>query len=108
MTIIDRKLLQENSGVCALVDGIQVAVFYLPQEQPQVFAIANWDPVGEANVLSRGIVGDMDGELVVASPLYKQHFSLNSGRCLEDDTISVPVYHARLEENAAVISLHEH
>ena len=31
-------------------------------------------PLGEAFVLSRGIVGDIQDELCVASPLYKQHF----------------------------------
>lgn len=74
-----------GGGVCALVDGCQVAVFYLPDEQPAVYAIDNFDPIGGANVLSRGIVGDVRGELVVASPLYKEHYSLLSGRCLEKD-----------------------
>ena len=34
---------------------------------------------------ARGIVGDIKGVAVVASPVYKQHFSLKSGHCLEDD-----------------------
>jgi assimilatory nitrate reductase catalytic subunit len=50
------------------------------------------------NVLSRGIVGDLGGELVVASPLYKQHFSLITGRCLEEPEHAVPVYLARIHE----------
>lgn len=75
--------LVENSGVCALINGQQVAIFYLPQETPAVYALDNWDPVGRANVLYRGIVGDIGGELVVASPLYKEHYSLRTGRCLE-------------------------
>jgi nitrite reductase (NADH) small subunit len=48
-------------------------------------------------VLSRGIVGDLRGELVVASPVYKQHFSLVSGRCLEDPAVRVAVFPVRLE-----------
>jgi nitrite reductase (NADH) large subunit len=35
-----------------------------------------------AHVLSRGIVGELRGERVVASPLYKHHYSLATGRCL--------------------------
>ena len=31
-----------------------------------------------ANVLSRGLVGDLQGERVVASPIYKHHFSLRT------------------------------
>src|SRR4051812_2182075 len=59
-----------NCGVCALVDGEQVAIFRLDDDR--VFAIGNGDPFSGANVLSRGLVGDLKGELVVASPIYKQ------------------------------------
>jgi NAD(P)H-dependent nitrite reductase small subunit len=84
-----------NTGVCALVGGQQVAVFRLDDDS--VYALSNHDPFSRANVLSRGIVGDLKGELVVASPVYKQHFSLASGRCLEDPQVRVPVFAARLE-----------
>ena len=80
-----------DTGVCALVAGEQVAVFRVEEK---VYAVGNRDPFSRANVLSRGIVGDLKGELVVASPVYKQHFSLLTGRCLEDPSVSVPVYRA--------------
>ena len=82
-------------GVCALVAGEQVAVFRVDDDR--VFALGNRDPFSGANVLSRGIVGDLKGELVVASPVYKQHFSLLTGRCLEDESVSVPVYRVRVD-----------
>lgn len=85
-----------DSGVCALIEGQQVAVFRV---RGGVFAIGNHDPASGANVLSRGIVGDLGGELVVASPIYKQHFSLVTGRCLEEPELSVPVYLARIVED---------
>jgi nitrite reductase (NADH) small subunit len=95
-----------NCGVCALVEGEQVAVFRL--EDDRVFALGNRDPFSGASVLSRGIVGDLKGEPVVASPLYKQHFSLLTGRCVEDPAVTVPVYAASvrgadvlIEANAA-------
>ena len=81
-----------NSGICVQVQGEQIALFYLPQENPQVYAIGNWDPIGKANVLSRGMIGDLNTRLVVASPLYKQHFDLVSGECLEDTNFCVPIY----------------
>jgi NAD(P)H-dependent nitrite reductase small subunit len=84
-----------NTGVCALVGERQIAVFRLGDGR--VHAIGNHDPFSKANVLSRGIVGDLKGELVVASPVYKQHFSLVTGRCIEDDTVSVPVYGASVQ-----------
>jgi NAD(P)H-dependent nitrite reductase small subunit len=82
-------------GVAALLDGEQVAVFRV---RDAVHAIGNHDPASGANVLARGIVGDVGGEIVVASPLYKEHFSLVTGCCLEDPSLSVPVYRARVSD----------
>ena len=84
-----------NTGVCALVNGRQVAIFRVEEG---LYALDNYDPFSRANVLSRGIVGDLKGEPVVASPVYKQHFSLKSGQCLEDPEVRVPVYAVRVEE----------
>jgi nitrite reductase (NADH) small subunit len=53
---LDRIL--PNTGVCALVEQQQVAVFRIDNA---VYAIANYDPFSKANVLSRGIVGDRNG-----------------------------------------------
>jgi nitrite reductase (NADH) small subunit len=85
-----------NTGVCALVGGRQVAVFRLDDDG--VYALDNHDPFSRANVISRGIVGDLKGELVVASPVYKQHFSLASGQCLEEPQVRLAVYRVRLED----------
>src|SRR5258706_272713 len=90
-----------NAGVAALVDGEQVAVFRLDDDS--VHAVGNQDPFSRANVLSRGILGDLKGELVVASPVYKQHFSLTTGRCVEDASARIPVYTARVEEGWVVV-----
>lgn len=95
--------LVADSGVCALVNGVQVAIFYLPGLTPSLYAIGNWDPIGKANVLYRGIVADVGGEMTVASPLYKQHFSLITGKCLEDEAVSVPVWDVVLDGDAVVI-----
>jgi len=84
-----------NTGVCALVGGRQVAVFRLDDDS--VFAVSNHDPFSRANVLSRGIVGDVKGEVVVASPVYKQHFSLKSGQCLEDEAVKIDPYPVRVD-----------
>jgi len=93
-----------NSGICARVNEQQVAIFYLPKEEPKVYALGNWDPIGKANVMSRGIIGDIDGALVVASPLYKQHFDLITGQCLEDENASLPVYSISLDGDQVVIT----
>jgi assimilatory nitrate reductase catalytic subunit len=90
-----------NAGVAALVDGEQVAVFRLDDDS--VHAVGNRDPFSRANVLSRGIVGDLKDELVVASPVYKQHFSLLTGRCVEDAAARIPVYAAHVEDGWVVV-----
>ena len=111
-----RADLVPHSGVAAWLETpegpAQVAIFYLPSDpntsqpsdpntsQPsdpntsqlpshaqELYAIDHRDPFSGANVIARGIVGDLQGEPVVASPLYKQHFRLVDGRCLEDDSV---------------------
>jgi nitrite reductase (NADH) small subunit len=98
--------LQPDSGVCALVSGQQVAIFYMPKDKA-VYAINNYDPFGHANVISRGIIGDINGQPVVASPLYKQHFNLQTGACLEDETVTIPAYAVRIENGSVQISITE-
>ena len=77
-----------DTGVCALVDGEQVAVFRLRDEG--LYAIDNIDPHSQAAVLSRGLVGSLGERVVVASPIHKQHFDLRTGECLE-----MPQHHVR-------------
>ena len=75
--------LVPQSGVVALHEGEQVALFYLPDTEQKVFAVGNRDPKSGANVIGRGIVGQLGPDLVIASPLYKQHFRLADGSCVE-------------------------
>ena len=53
----------------------------------------------------RGIVGNVKGELVIASPLYKQHFRLADGTCMEYPEQSLRVWPARLNGDAVEIGL---
>ncbi len=96
--------LQPNSGVCALVEDKQVAIFYMPEENA-VFAINNYDPFGNAYVLSRGLIGDINGVPMVASPLYKQHFNLKTGDCLEDESVKVDAYEIRINNERVEVKI---
>ena len=93
-TVCQLDQLPENFGQCVLVNGKQIAIFRLSGND-EIYAIDNLDPFSNASVLSRGIVGDLKGTPVVASPVYKQHFDLVTGRCLEDDAVSVATYQVR-------------
>jgi nitrite reductase (NADH) small subunit len=92
--VCDYDTLLPERGVCALVDGEQVALFRT--YDGTVHALGNRDPFSGVYVLSRGIVGTRKGEPTVASPLHKQVFSLVSGRCLDEPGVAVPVYRARV------------
>ncbi|MAK44869.1 MULTISPECIES: nitrite reductase small subunit NirD [Spongiibacter] len=91
-----------NAGAAALVGDTQLAVFRVDD---RIFALDNHCPFSRANVLARGIVGSVGDTLVVASPLYKQHFSLEAGHCLEDDSISVRRFPARNENGLVQVQL---
>ncbi len=98
--------LQPDSGICALAGNKQIAIFYMPKEN-SVYAINNYDPFGKANVLSRGMIGDLNGKPMVASPLYKQHFNLKTGVCFEDDNVKVETYAIRLTHGRVEVSVTE-
>ncbi|MDQ3150649.1 MAG: nitrite reductase small subunit NirD [Actinomycetota bacterium] len=94
--VCPRAALDPERGVAALLaDGSQVAVFAL--HDGSLAAVANRDPFSGAHVMSRGIVGDAAGEPTVASPMYKQRFSLRTGRCL-DGSAAVTVHPVRVHD----------
>ncbi len=90
--VCDAHELLPELGMRALVDGEQVAIYRVREA---LYAISAIDPFSKAAVLSRGIVGDLKGQLVVASPIYKQHFNLRTGACLEDDSVCLKTYPVR-------------
>lgn len=94
-----------DTGVCALVDERQVAIFHVRGAEPPVFAIDNVDPHVQAGVLSRGLVGSLGERVVVASPLYKHHFDLRSGECLEAPDKSVAAFPVRVEDGAVLVAV---
>jgi nitrite reductase (NADH) small subunit len=87
-----------NTGVCALFNGEQVAVFHVDDGNQHVYAIGNYDANSGASVISRGLVGSLGDRIVVASPIYKHHFDLRTGECLEAPQHSVGTFRARIAE----------
>lgn len=104
-SLCNEQDLVADAGIAAWTPDGPVALFWLPSQGGALFCIGHYDPLGQANVLARGIVGDRQGEPVVASPLYKQHYSLLTGTCLEDGAIRVPVYPVRLSGGKVEIGL---
>lgn len=93
-----------ETGVCALIEGKQVAIFRTKDNK--LFALDNYDPFSQANVLSRGLVGGTtvtndagidEAVLYVASPIYKQRFNLATGQCLDDNSVMLVTYDVGLD-----------
>ncbi len=99
--------LAPNSGVCALINDVQVAIFQLvdSKSQTSVYALSNWDPIGKANVMYRGLIGSISDEPVICSPLYKQHYSLVTGRCFESEEMHLSVYRCVVENQHVFVDL---
>ena len=94
-----------ETGVCALVNGEQVAIFRT--QNGDVFAMDNFDPFSQANVISRGLLGscEIDGQKVryVASPMYKQRFELATGKCIDDEQVALKSYAVTVNHGAVFI-----
>jgi len=98
--VCDLTDLLPGRGVAALLpDGTQVAIFLDRAGRP--YAIGNRDPFTGAYVLSRGLLGSADGRPFVASPLLKQRFDLETGQCLDDETVTVQAYAARTADEVS-------
>jgi len=97
--------LEVERGAAALVNGQAVAVFRTHDDT--VYALGNQDPFSRASVLARGIVGTrvVDGEDVpfVASPMHKQAFDLRTGRCLDEEQVSVATYEVQVVEGVILV-----
>jgi len=83
-----------ETGVAAVFGSTQIAVF-LYGDVP--YAVGNRDPVSGAGVIARGILGDHKGVPKITSPLYKQSYFLKTGECVDDASVKLSTYRARLK-----------
>jgi assimilatory nitrite reductase (NAD(P)H) small subunit (EC 1.7.1.4) len=70
----------------------------------EVYALS-YEPFSKAFVLSRGLVGDRNGTLKVASPIYKQNFSLITGQCLDDETVKISTFAVRVAGDRVQVAI---
>lgn len=96
--ICDINDVPQNTGVCADFDGHQVAIFHIKNGDNEsiVKAVDNFDPYGKANVLSRGLISELENEFYIASPLLKQLFNLDTGVCAGDDSVALKTFPVRI------------
>ena len=102
--VCDIDVIPPFSGVAALVCGEQIAIFRIGSDK-EIYAVSNYDPFSQTYVMSRGIVGDRNGVLKVASPIYKQSFNLMTGDCLDDPSRWLLTFPARVVDNIVQVGL---
>jgi nitrite reductase (NADH) small subunit len=85
--------LVPERGVAVLVGEQQVALFRVTSKGEEfVYAVGHRCPFSGANVMARGIVGNVGERDTVASPMYKQVFDLATGECLSEPEVRLPVF----------------
>jgi len=92
-----------GTGAAALINGDQIAI--IRTRDGRLAALSNFDPFSNAFVIARGIVGDRAGVPKIASPIYKQNFSLETGECLDDPSVRLAVYPVRVVSGRIQVSV---
>lgn len=93
--------LPVDRGVAAVVHGEAVAVFRLADGR--IFAVDHVDPLSGVPILARGLVGSVGDRTVVASPLHKERFDLDTGECLDAPGHAVRTWPVRVVEGVVVV-----
>ena len=101
INVCEETRLPIGTGVAAWVAGKAVAIFNLGQDG--LYAIDNVDPATGVSVLARGLICEMDGELCVASLLYKQHYRLKTGVCIEDTSLIASPFDIKTEQGQVLV-----
>lgn len=92
----------ENGGACVKYKDMQIAVFNFSRRN-EWYACQNLCPHKMQMVLSRGMVGSMDGEPKVACPFHKKAFSLKTGSCLNAEEENISVFPVKIEDGYVFI-----
>ncbi|HVT30411.1 MAG TPA: nitrite reductase small subunit NirD, partial [Lacipirellulaceae bacterium] len=93
-----------DGGATIKYGNSQIAVFNLSSRN-EWYATQNMCPHKKAFVLSRGIVGDAQGEPKVACPLHKKTFSLASGESLQGEEYRIRTFPIRIVDNEVQLQL---
>ncbi|HIE66057.1 MAG: nitrite reductase large subunit NirB [Nitrospira sp.] len=93
-----------NGGATIKVGKVQIAVFNF-ESRGKWYACQQMCPHKKAFVLSRGIIGDVQGTPKVACPLHKKNFSLASGESLNGEAYAIRVFQVKVEGEEVFLDL---
>jgi len=86
--------LEEGLGRSVVLQGDVVALFRCAGH---IYALDGMDPVAGVAVMALGLVGDCQGEPMVASPIYKQRYSLRDGHCFDNPALHLRTWQVSLD-----------
>jgi nitrite reductase (NADH) small subunit len=92
-----------GAGLAVQLDGEQIAI--VRTQDGLLAALSNFDPFSRAFVIARGVVGERGGMPTIASPIYRQTFYLETGECLEDKSVRLPLFPIRVRGGRIEVAL---
>lgn len=95
-----------DGGACIRYKGIQIAVFNFARRN-EWYACQNLCPHKMQMILSRGMIGSVQGEPKVACPYHKKTFSLKTGENLNGEEAAIATYPVKVEEGYVYIGFKE-
>ncbi len=96
----------KNGGACVKYKDKQIAVFNFTREGTW-YACQNLCPHKMEMVLSRGMIGEEQGEPKIACPLHKNTWSLKTGKHLNGDLNTLKTYPVKLDNGFVYIGFSE-
>jgi nitrite reductase (NADH) small subunit len=96
--------IPENGGSCVKYKDTQIAVFNFTSRN-EWYATQNLCPHRQEMALSRGLIGDKEGEPKVACPFHKRNFSLETGKCLSGDEYTIKTYPVKITNGDVYIQV---
>ncbi len=95
-----------NGGGCVKLGDVQIAVFNFGKNE--WYAVQNQCPHQQQMVLSRGLIGDANGEPKVSCPLHKNSFSLCTGEHLgRNPEWKLQTYPVKIQDESVWLELPE-
>ncbi|MES2789537.1 MAG: nitrite reductase small subunit NirD, partial [Planctomycetota bacterium] len=94
----------EEGGSAIRYGYMQLAVFHFAS-RGEWYVTQNMCPHKREFVLSRGILGDQQGEPKVACPMHKKTFSLKTGGCLTGEPYSIQTFPVKIDGDDVLVLL---
>jgi NAD(P)H-dependent nitrite reductase small subunit len=93
-----------DAGACVKVGALQIAVFNFAS-RGEWYACQNSCPHKLDMVLSRGLLGDQNGEPKVACPQHKKTFSLRTGKSLGGEEYCIRTFPVKVEGREVLLEI---